>query len=101
MCFRRTCIEHGLDAVLDVLGVGGRPELGSPVGGRHHQRPHQEGGGGAQVVEQRGDGRGRGALVRGEPGGGKEGSGVHHRGARQPVQQLPSVDQPARQNTLQ
>lgn len=69
------------------------------IGGWHHQRPHQEGGSRAQGVEQRGDGRGRGALVRGKPRGGKEGSRVHHRGPRQAVQQLPSVNQPERHNT--
>lgn len=99
LCLTRTCIEHGLDAVLDVLAAALCHQVRCAVGRGHHQRPHQEGGGRAQVVEQGGDGRGRGALVRGEPGGGEERSRVHHRGPRQAIQQLPAVDQPAREST--
>lgn len=97
----RTCIHNQLDAVPDGA-VGHRRRLlprrlgarRGVVGCRHGQGADQERSGAPQVGEERGQGRGRGPLVRSEPGGGEEGAGAHDGGAGQTVEELASVDQP-------
>ena len=74
---------------------GDRMAVGGGEGYVPPPLPHHEGGGGAQVVDERGHGRGGGPLVRGEPGGGEQGPRAHHGGAGQTVEELPPVDQPA------